>query len=142
LEGLRSLADQYDIALIFDEVITGFRLGLGGAQAYFGVTPDLAVFAKAMGSGYPISAIVGKKEWMQKVEHGTVIHAGTMNSCNPTVAAALTTVSVLQRENPYQRMFDLGRRLMNGIRMAAAKYSHQILVQGIGPMFNVSFTDL
>lgn len=142
LEGLRRLADQFGMALIFDEVITGFRLGLGGAQAYFGVTPDLAVFAKAMGSGYPISAIVGKKEWMQKVEQGTVIHAGTMNSCNPTVAAALATVSVLQRENPYQRMFDLGTRLMNGIRTAAAKYNHRILVQGPGPMFNVSFTDL
>lgn len=142
LEGLRSLADQYDIALIFDEVITGFRLGLGGAQAYFGVTPDLAVFAKAMGSGYPISAIVGKKEWMQGVEDGTVIHAGTMNSCNPTVAAALATISILQRENPYERMFDLGKRLMEGIRAAAEKYNHQILVHGPGPMFNISFTHM
>src|SRR5699024_4427499 len=64
LEGLRSLCDQYDVALIFDEVITGFRISLGGAQSYFGVTPDLAVFAKAMANGYPISAVVGKQEWM------------------------------------------------------------------------------
>ncbi|NGM62844.1 aspartate aminotransferase family protein [Sphingobacterium sp. SGG-5] len=142
LQGLRGLADQYGIALIFDEVITGFRLGLGGAQSYFGVTPDVSIFAKAMGSGYPISAIVGKREWMEGVEQGKVIHAGTMNSCNPTVAAALATIHVLERENPYERMFYLGRKLMDGIRQAAEKYNQNLLVQGLGPMFNVSFTDL
>ena len=89
LEGLRALCSDQNIALIFDEVITGFRLGLGGAQAYFQVTPDLSVFAKALASGYPISAIVGKKEWMQLVTDGKVIHAGTMNTSNATVAAAL-----------------------------------------------------
>ncbi len=69
-------------------------MGLGGAQQYFGVTPDLSIFAKAMGSGYPISAIVGKREWMELIAEGKVIHAGTMNSGNPTVAAALATIEV------------------------------------------------
>src|SRR5690606_33607813 len=77
LAGLRRLCDQYDIGLIFDEVITGFRLGLGGAQAYYGVTPDLAIFAKAMANGYPISALVGRRRWMQPIAEGQVIHAGT-----------------------------------------------------------------
>src|SRR5690606_5310809 len=89
LEGLRTLCSEYNIALIFDEVITGFRVGLGGAQAYFNITPDLSIFAKAMGSGYPISAIVGKRAWMEVIENAQVIHAGTMNSSNPTVAASL-----------------------------------------------------
>lgn len=142
LQGLRELTTQYGIALIFDEVITGFRLGLGGAQSYFDVLPDLSIFAKAMGSGYPISAIVGKREWMDIVEEGKVIHAGTMNSCNPTVAAALATIEVLEENKPYERMFYLGKRLMEGIQQAAKKYNQNLLVQGLGPMFNVCFTDL
>jgi glutamate-1-semialdehyde 2,1-aminomutase len=142
LEGLRRVCDEYGITLIFDEVITGFRLSLGGAQKYFDIKPDLSVFAKAMGSGYPISAIVGKREWMHLLENGEVIHAGTMNSSNPTVAAALATISVLQRENPYQRMFDLGNQLINGLRAAAEKTGHQMLVQGPGPMFTIAFTTL
>src|SRR5690606_25679097 len=96
LEGLRAICDRYNIALIFDEVITGFRLGLGGAQQYYNVTPDLAIFAKAIASGYPISAIVGKREWMEEIASARVIHAGTMNTSNPTVAAALATIEVLE----------------------------------------------
>ena len=92
LQGLRDLCTQYDICLIFDEVITGFRLALGGAQSHFGITPDLAIFAKAMANGYPISALVGKERWMQPIAEGKVIHAGTMNSGNPTIAAAIKTI--------------------------------------------------
>jgi glutamate-1-semialdehyde 2,1-aminomutase len=142
LEGLRELCDEFGIALIFDEVITGFRLSLGGAQRYFNVTPDLSIFAKAMGSGYPISAIVGRKEWMHLIEEGKVIHAGTMNSCNATVAASLATIDILQKEHPYGRMFDLGKRLMAGLGDAARKTGQNLLVQGAGPMFITSFTDL
>lgn len=142
LAGLRRLCDQYGIALIFDEVITGFRVGLGGAQRYFGVTPDMSVFAKAIASGYPISAIVGKKEWMGLIEEARVIHAGTMNSSNATVAAALATIEVLEREAPYERMFRLGKRLMEGLREAAAGYHEDLLIQGPGPMFHLGFTHL
>ncbi|MBX3256424.1 MAG: aspartate aminotransferase family protein [Chitinophagaceae bacterium] len=141
LQGLRNICDQYNIALIFDEVITGFRLSLGGAQKYFGITPDMSVFAKAMASGYPISAVVGKREWMRLMEDGTVIHAGTMNSGNATVAAALSTIEVLERENPYQRMFELGKYCMEGLKKAAAETGQNMLVQGPGPMFCIAFTD-
>src|SRR5690606_20353878 len=96
LEGLRELCTKYGIALIFDEVITGFRINLGGAQTYFNVIPDLAIFAKAMASGYPLSAVVGKKEWMQMVVEGRALHAGTMNSVNSPVAAALFTLTLLE----------------------------------------------
>ena len=140
LQGLREVCDQYGIALIFDEVITGFRLSLGGAQKYFNITPDLSIFAKAMASGYPISAIVGKREWMAEIEKANVIHAGTMNSSNATVAAALATIQVLEEQQPYDRMFSYGIKLMEGLRSAAAETGHDLLVQGMGPMFNISFT--
>jgi glutamate-1-semialdehyde 2,1-aminomutase len=142
LQGLRELCDQYSIALIFDEVITGFRMSIGGSQRYFGITPDMSIFAKAMGSGYPISAIVGKREWMSLIEEAKVIHAGTMNSSNATIAAALATIEVLEKENPYERMFRLGNKLMDGLRKAAVDNNHNLLVQGPGPMFNIGFTDL
>ena len=141
LQEIRSLCDQYGIAFIMDEVITGFRLSLSGAQTYFNVTPDMSVFAKAMGSGYPISAVVGRREWMSLIAESKVIHAGTMNAGHPSVAAALATISILEREAPHARMFALGQRLMSGLRQAAADAGHQMLVQGPGPMFVTAFTD-
>jgi glutamate-1-semialdehyde 2,1-aminomutase len=142
LEGLRKLCDAYGITLIFDEVITGFRTGLGGAQEKFGITPDLAIFAKALASGYPISAIVGKTEWMNLLADGRVIQAGTMNSSNPTVAAALATIEVLENEKPYERIYSLGNNLIAGIRELASKHNQNLVVQGIGPMLHTGFTDL
>lgn len=141
LQTIRELCDTYNITFILDEVITGFRLSLGGAQQYFNIRPDLSIFAKAIASGYPISVITGKMEWMTLVEQAKVIHAGTMNSSNATIAAALSTIEVLERDQPYDRMFELGKRMIEGIREAAADAGHQLLVQGPGPMFNISFTD-
>ncbi len=139
LKGIRELCDEYKIALIFDEVITGFRTSLGGAQSYYGVTPDLSIFAKAMASGYPISAIVGKQEWMQSLVDGSVIQAGTMNSSNPTVAAALATIQLLEKEGVYTKLFLLGKRLMTGLKLCSEKYNQNLVVQGLGPMFHTGF---
>ena len=141
LQEIRALCDQYGIAFILDEVITGFRLSLGGAQTYFNVRPDISIFAKAMGSGYPISAVVGRREWMSLIAESKVIHAGTMNAGQPSVAAALATISILEREAPHARMFALGQRLMSGLRQAAADTGHRMLIQGPGPMFITAFTD-
>lgn len=143
LQGIRALCDEYNITFILDEVITGFRLSLSGAQKHFYVIPDISIFAKAMGSGYPISAVVGKSAWMELVANSKVIQAGTMNSCNPTVAAALATITILERENPYNNMYKLGLKLMDGIKRAAIATGHDdLLVQGLGPMFNTGFTTL
>lgn len=142
LEGLRLLCDEYNITLIFDEVITGFRTSLGGAQKYYNVIPDLSVFAKAMASGYPISAIVGKREWMKLIEDGTVIHAGTMNSACPLIAAALATIEVLEEEGTHERIFKLGKKLMGGLKEASLKTGQNLLVQGLGPMFHTGFADV
>lgn len=142
LQGLRTFCNRYGIALIFDEVITGFRLSLGGAQQYFGITPDLSIFAKAVASGYPLSVIAGKREWLTLLEDGSVIQAGTMNSSNATVAAALATIDVLEREKPYGRLFRLGQKLMDGLRQIASEVDQNLLIQGPGPMFHTGFTDL
>jgi glutamate-1-semialdehyde 2,1-aminomutase len=102
----------------------------------------MAIFAKALASGYPISAITGKREWMQLIEDGKVIHAGTMNSGNPSVAAALATIEVLEQEQPHERMFYLGQKLMNGLQKSAQKNGLPLMVQGPGPMFHTGFTSL
>jgi glutamate-1-semialdehyde 2,1-aminomutase len=141
LNTLRNLCDKHNITCIFDEVITGFRASLAGAQGYFGITPDLSIFAKAMASGYPISAIVGKYEWMQLVEQSKVIHAGTMNSSNATVAAALGTIEVIEAEGTYERIFELGKSLMSGLDAIGKKYNQNLLVTGLGPMLHTGFTD-
>jgi len=141
LQGLRDICTQYASALIFDEVITGFRTALGGAQKHYGITPDLSVFAKALASGYPISAIVGKKEWMHLVAEGKVIHAGTMNSACALIAAALGTIEVLEEEGTYERIHALGHRLMNGLRKVAEETEQNLLVQGLGPMFHTGFSN-
>jgi len=142
LAGLREICTEFGIALIFDEVITGFRLSLGGAQQYYGITPDLSIFAKAIASGYAISAIVGKRDWMELIESARVIHAGTMNAANPTVAAALATITVLETEKPHERMFALGKKLMHGLKNAANETGHTMLIEGPGPMFATSFSTL
>lgn len=142
LTGLRNLCDRHGIVLIFDEVITGFRLGMGGAQQHFGVTPDLAVFGKAMASGYPISVLAGKRPFMQLIAEGKVIHAGTMNSGQPTVAAAMATLDVLEKENVHPRLYELGRMLMEGLRDASRRANRPLLIQGLGPMFHAGFSPL
>jgi glutamate-1-semialdehyde 2,1-aminomutase len=142
LEGIRNLCNEFNITCIFDEVITGFRTSLGGTQAYYNITPDLSIFAKAMASGYPISAIVGKKEWMNLIVEGKVIHAGTMNSSCSTVAAALGTIEVLEQAGIYENIYHLGVKLMNGLKEIGKKQLSNLLVQGLGPMLHTGFTDL
>lgn len=142
LEGLRALCDRYGIVMIMDEVITGFRLGLGGAQQHFGVTPDLAIFGKAMANGYPISVLAGKERFMRLVADGTVIHAGTMNAGNPCIAAALATIEVLERDKVHDKLHRLGRKLMSGLEEVSRTAGRPFLVQGMGPMFHTGFTSL
>ncbi|MGH2398757.1 MAG: aspartate aminotransferase family protein [bacterium] len=143
LERVRNLCTSHDIVLIFDEVITGFRVHLGGAQALLGVTPDLAVFGKALANGFPLSCIGGPGEIMELISSGRVVHAGTFNGNPLGVAAALATLEELSRGDggAYRHLRALGQRLMQGIREAAAARDIPLLVQGPGPVFYVWFTD-
>jgi glutamate-1-semialdehyde 2,1-aminomutase len=142
LEGVRELCSQYGIVLIFDEVITGFRLGLSGAQGYLGITPDLATFGKAMANGFPVSCLAGKRELMELVASQQVNHSGTYNSNVMVMAAAYATLAELERNDgqAYQRLFNSGQQLMAGLVERARKLGIGVLVQGIGPMFHLAFT--
>ena len=142
LEGIRAACDRSGTVLIFDEIITGFRLHLGGAQHYFNVTADLAIFGKAMGSGFPISAIVGKRTLMELVTSGKAIQAGTMNAQNASVAAALATVTYLKTHvgEIYPEFLRLSEILRDGLREEARKNGHQVLIQGSGAVFHMGFS--
>ncbi len=119
LEGVRALCDRHGAVLIFDEIITGFRLHLGGAQAHFGVTPDLATFGKALGNGWPISAVVGRADLMAVLEDA--FYSFTFGGELPAIAAALATIEVLRREDGIGRLAESGRALKEGITRAAAE---------------------
>jgi glutamate-1-semialdehyde 2,1-aminomutase len=141
LEGLRELCTQYDALLIFDEVITGFRAGLGGAQQLFGVTPDIAAFAKGMAGGFPVSAIAGRKEMMELFGDLSVTHSGTYNSNGPCMAATVAAMEMLSAGGgtPLEHAHSMGRQLMEGIGQAGRKAGKNVNVRGIPPIFHVSF---
>ncbi|MCC7361528.1 MAG: glutamate-1-semialdehyde 2,1-aminomutase [Anaerolineales bacterium] len=143
LAGVQALCRRHGCLLIFDEVITGFRLALGGAQEYLGVTPDLAVFGKAIAGGFPLSCLAGSAEVMDLISRGEVGHAGTFNSNPVVMAAAAATLRHLESNAAtlYPRLTTLGQRLMAGIRQAAQAAGVPLLVEGPGPVFNCYFTD-
>lgn len=141
LQGLREICDKYEAVLIFDEIITGFRLGLGGAQEYYGVIPDLATFGKAMASGFPVSFLAGKRHIMELVANGKVMHAGTYNSNNPSIAAAAATVDILEAEEGlFERLQSLGLSLQEGLKRIAGETGHEVLLSGPGQMTHLGFT--
>lgn len=143
LEGLRELCTGYGSLLIFDEVITGFRVSLGGAQEYFGVTPDLGTFAKGMAGGFPVSAVAGKREYMQAYGDGSITHAGTYNSNGPCMAASLAAMNLLaaDRAARLKHAHAMGEKLMAGIRDAGRRTGKDVHVRGVGTVFFVSFGD-
>jgi len=140
LEAVRELCTQYGVVLIFDEVITGFRLALGGAQSYFGVTPDLATFGKAMANGFPIACLAGRRDMLERIASLQVNHSGTYNSNVMVSAAAYATICELERLD-YQRIHQLGEKLIDGLRKLAARFGLPVLIQGIGPVFHLAFTE-
>jgi len=142
LEAMRKLCSETGTVLIFDEVITGFRLGLGGAQARFGITPDLSVFAKAIANGFPLSVVAGKRAIMELIEpKGHVVHSGTYNGNMTSVTAALATLDALGADpQNYARMEARGERLMEGLRHCARRHGRALLVQGYGAVFCTLFT--
>ena len=133
LEQVRRLCDETGIVLIFDEIITGFRIALGGAQEVFGITPDLAVYAKALGNGFPIAAVAGRSAIMDLVGDGVVL-SGTYNANRIAIAAALATMSVLTNnaEAVYKHLELLGSQLIYGIEAIARQSGANLRVQGHG----------
>ena len=141
LELMRRLTREYGIVLIFDEVITGFRVALGGAQQHYNVTPDLTVMAKGFGGGFPVAAVGGKREIMQLVADGTVSMAGTYSGNGIAVAAANATLDLLIAPGVYDRLFATSNRLTRGIRDLLQSAGLKIDLVGIGPLFQVWFSE-
>ena len=144
LERLRELATKHGTVLIFDEVVTGFRHALGGYQSIAGVTPDLTTMGKAMGNGWPISALGGKAELMDMFSTtpgNPVFFAGTFNGHPPTTAAALATIDKLQREPVHEHVFALGERTRQGLRELYARLGVTSHVSGFGSIFVTYFLE-
>lgn len=142
LQFLREIATRHGALLIFDEVITGFRIALGGAQERFGVIPDLAAFAKAIGGGLPLSALAGRRECMEWIADGRVIHAGTLNGNPVALAAAKATLGVLESSpGLYERLWSEGERLRAGLIGLLRETGFVVQSAGGGPVFQISFQD-
>lgn len=140
LAGIRELCDRAGAVLIFDEVITGFRLALGGAAERYGVEPDLAVYGKAIAGGFPVAAVAGRGELMERYGSGEVNHSGTFNGCVMGAAAIVASIDALVEDPPYERAEAHGQRLMAGLRAAAREAEVPLRVQGPGIGFHASFT--
>ncbi|MBU0571520.1 MAG: glutamate-1-semialdehyde 2,1-aminomutase [Candidatus Omnitrophica bacterium] len=142
LRGLRKIADKFNIVLIFDEVITGFRLSYGGAQEFFDVKPDLTCLGKIIGGGLPIGAFGGKKEIMRLLApEGSVYQAGTLSGNPVAVTSGISTLKELKKVNPYAILEKRKEKLCSGIKSSAEKRGIKLEINSIGSMFSIFFTD-
>jgi len=141
LQFLREICTENDILLIFDEVITAFRLGLSGAQGYFGVMPDITTMAKALGGGYPVSAVGGKKEIMDLLGQNAITSAGTYNGNLLCMAAVKETVGTLEKPGVYEKLHALGDRLRRGLAETSREAGIPAVAQGAGPVSQIWFQE-
>lgn len=137
LQKLRQLADDNGIVLIFDEIITGFRWAMGGAQEKYGVTPDLAAFGKGLANGMPISALVGKKELMSVLKDTLV--TSTFASETLSIEAALETIKIIEEENVIQRLYELSDKLRAGLTQISKNQNLEIDVYEPTPVVEFEF---
>jgi len=142
LETLRAVCDQYGAVLIFDEVMTGFRVALGGAQAHYGITPDLTTFGKVIGGGMPVGAFGGKKEIMHRIAPlGPVYQAGTLSGNPVAMAAGLTTLKLLQEPSFYARLTAKTQAVTSGMQSIADRLSIPFTTNQVGGMFGFFFSE-
>lgn len=139
---LRDQCTKYGIVLIFDEVKTGFRIAPGGAAEYFGVMPDMCTYAKAMGNGYPIAAIGGRRDIMMTIQPGKVAHGGTYCGNAVGTAAADATLEYMQMGKVFPHLEFIGRQLMAGIDEILDRHSVPHKVHGVPAMFGITFGEL
>ena len=140
LEGLRELCTRHKILMIFDETLTGFRVALGGAQEYFGVTPDMCTFAKAIGGGFPVAAFAGRREIMEVIEDNRVLAVGTYNGHPLAAAAVLETIRQLEANDgeAFQKIAQYTQMAKEGMEGLAQKHGVDMIVQGMpGALFPV-----
>jgi glutamate-1-semialdehyde 2,1-aminomutase len=142
LQALRALCTQYGVLLIFDEVMTGFRIALGGAQAHYGITPDLTCFGKIIGGGMPVGAYGGRRDLMEQVAPaGPIYQAGTLSGNPVAMAAGLAMLQLIQAPGFYDELSANTVSLTDGILDAAKKAGVPFSVNRVGGMFGLFFTD-
>src|ERR1700740_2595730 len=146
LEGLRKITTEHGVPLIFDEVVTGFRLAYGGAQEYYGVVPDLCTLGKVIGGGFPLAAIAGRADIMAHFDRsavgddGVLMQVGTLSGNPGAAAAGLATLEILQRPGAYERLFATGRELMGTLAELLQRKGIDAQVTGEPPLFHAVFT--
>lgn len=138
LQGVRDLADRYGAVLVYDEIRTGFRISMGGAQKKYHVTPDLTVLGKAMANGYPISVVTGKKEIMMAASDKLFI-SSTFFPNSDAFIAALKTIEILERDRVLENIWEKGERFMQNIQKLMDQYDVGAELTGIAPMFYITF---
>ncbi|WP_438865229.1 glutamate-1-semialdehyde 2,1-aminomutase [Neptunicella sp.] len=142
LPGLREVCSEYGSVLIFDEVMTGFRVALGGAQAHYHIVPDLTCLGKVIGGGMPVGAFGGKREIMQHIAPlGPVYQAGTLSGNPVAMAAGLAALEAIQQPGLYQQLNQTTDTLVNGMQTLADKHGIQMTTNHVGSMFGLFFTD-
>ncbi len=142
LEGLRSICDQYDSVLIFDEVMTGFRVALGGAQAHYNIIPDLTTLGKVIGGGMPVGAFGGKQAIMDYIAPiGPVYQAGTLSGNPLAMAAGLAALNELANGNKHEQLSKATEKLAMGLKAAAERNGISLSINYVGAMFGFFFTD-
>ncbi|MEY3074841.1 MAG: hypothetical protein RJB25_479 [Bacteroidota bacterium] len=144
LQQVRELCTKHNVVFCMDEVITGFRMGLGGAQEHYNVVPDLATFGKAIAGGMPLAAVAGKAEIFELLRTNRVVGAGTFNAAPLSMSAGLATMQMLAKDGnaAYQRIDAMQTKFMSEFRLLALKNNQKVLVQGVRGVFCVHFTDL
>jgi glutamate-1-semialdehyde 2,1-aminomutase len=141
LQEVRELTESLEILLIFDEVITGFRLAPGGAQEYFGVLADISIYGKALGNGFPISAVVAREDLMRLCAPGSrVSYAGTYNGNQISMAAAEATLEILEKGEVQKYLHSLTQTLLSSINKIAQDKNIELIAQGLGGQFQLYFT--
>jgi glutamate-1-semialdehyde 2,1-aminomutase len=142
LQGLRALCDRYGSLLMFDEVMTGFRVGLGGAQAHYGVKPDLTILGKVIGGGFPVGAFGGRADVMRSIAPlGPVYQAGTLSGNPIAMTAGLATLELIAAPDFYSNLSLQTRKLVDGLSARAAAANIPFYANAIGGMFGFFFTD-
>jgi glutamate-1-semialdehyde 2,1-aminomutase len=139
LAGVIDCCRRHGAVSVFDEVITGFRLALGGAREHYGLLPDLSVYAKAMAAGFALAAVGGRKEIFGVLDDGRTIHAGTYNGNPVNLAAGTATIRTLAAPGTFERMHAHGRALRSRMEAAAAARGIRLVTSGSGPVFSVHF---
>ncbi len=143
LDEVRAVTEENDVVLIFDEVITGFRLAMGGAQEYYGVTPDMTTLGKILGGGFHIGVIGGKREIMENISPaGAVYQAGTFNGSPVSMAAGLAVIDTLKKEKVHEKVNKAGDSLRSALSDFISDIGLNYSVSGVGSMFKVFFGDM